>query len=186
MAVSTYTMQNGDGPYFLFPTTIEPSEFDIRHKRTTLVSDARSQRRQTRSVGGVRIEMSMKFPPLHKDNYATFAEFFRLLDGRQTIFALRMPLLRNDSAYSNTTLKVGEYYNRNDLTLDNQLMQYVSGTNGVDLVTDPPQRDGGTLTLSTYNQYRPTLKCSLATDTPTIQYGANGFIQYSMDVVERW
>lgn len=184
MAVSTYTFQNGDGPYNLFPTSVAPTEFEIKHSRKTLVSDSRSMRRQTRSVGGVRIEMSVKFPPLHKDNYSEIAEFFRTIDGRSTLFAFQMPTLGNN--VSNSTLVVGEYYNRNDITLDNQLMQYLSGTNGVSVVTDPPQRDGGTLTLSTWNQYAPVLRCSLSTDTPSIKYGSNGFIQYNMDLIERW
>ena len=53
--MATFTFQNGDGPYQLFPTTIKPESFKIKHARTTLVADARSMRRQTRSVGGVRM-----------------------------------------------------------------------------------------------------------------------------------
>lgn len=186
MAVSTYTFQNGDGPYYQFPNAIQPTEFDIKHARTTLVSDARSARRQTRSVGGVRIEIDLKFPPLPKSEYSTLVEFFRLIDGRHTTFAYRMPILNSGLSYASSSLSVGEYYVRNDATLDNQLVQYLGGTNGVSVVCDPPARDGGTLTLSTWNQYNPVLKCSMQTDAPEIRYGSNGFIQYSLSLVERW
>lgn len=183
--MATYTFQNGDGPYQLFPTTIAPASFEIRHARTTLVSDSRSQRRQSRSVGGVRIEATFTFPPLRKSEYADFAAFFRLLDGRHTIFAMRWPLLRDDTNYSDSSLSVGEYYNRNDATNNNQLMQYL-GLSGSTPVVDPPARDTGTLSLSAWSSYLPTLKCSLNTDGPVIEYGDDGFIRYSMDVIERW
>lgn len=183
--MATYTFQNGDGPYQLFPTSIEPESIEIRHPRRTLSADARSMRRQTRSVGGVRIEATFKFPPMHKDEYSTLAAFFRLIDGRHTIFAMRWPLLRDDSSYSDSALRIGEYYNRNSSTLNNQLMQYV-GLSGGTAITDPPARDTGSVGLSTPNAYLPTLKCSLNTDTPTIEYGSDGFIRYSMDIIERW
>jgi len=183
--MATFTFQNGDGPYQLFPTSIEPESFDIRHPRRTLVADARSMRRQSRSVGGVRIEATFRFPPMHKDSYADFAAFFRLIDGRHTIFAMRWPLLRSDSAYNDTSLRIGEYYNRNDASNNNQLLQYL-GLSGSDPVVDPPARDTGTLSLSAPNSYLPTLKCSMNTDAPVIEYGSDGFIRYSMDVIERW
>lgn len=183
--MATFTFQNGDGPYQLFPTSIEPESFEIRHPRRTLAADSRSMRRQTRSIGGVRIEATFKFPPLPKADYDDFAAFFRLIDGRHTIFAMRWPLLRDDSNYTDSVLKIGEYYNRNDATNNNQLMQYL-GLSGTTPVVDPPARDSGTLSLSAPNSYLPTLKCSLNTDTPTIEYGSDGFIRYSMDVIERW
>lgn len=183
--MATYTFQNGDGPYPLLPTTIEPESFQIRHARTVLVSDSRSMRRQTRAVGGTRIEANLKFPPLQKSAYESFVSFFRLIDGRHTIFAIRWPLLRDDSNYTDSTLKIGEYYNRADATNNNQLMQYL-GLSGTTPIVDPPARDTGTLSLSAPNSYLPTLKCSLATDSPMIEYSDDGFIRYSMDVVERW
>lgn len=183
--MATYTFQNGDGPYQLFPTSIKPESFKIKHARTTLVADSRSMRRQTRSVGGVRIEMSITYPVLSRADYETFIEFFRLIDGRHTIFAFRMPLLRDDSAYTDTTLRIGEYYNRSSSTLNNQLMQYL-GLDGADPVVDPPPRDTGTVSLSTANTYTPTLKCSLNTDGPSVEYGADNFIRYKLDLIERW
>lgn len=183
--MATYTFQNGDGPYQLFPTTIKPESFKIKHVRTTLVADARSMRRQTRSVGGVRIEMNVTFPVLHRNDYETFIQFFRLIDGRHTIFAFRMPLLRTDSAYSDSSFRIGEYYNRNHATLSNQLVQYL-GLDGSTPVTDPPPRDTGTLTLSTPATYAPTLRCSLNTDGPSVEYGGDNFIRYKLDLIERW
>ena len=183
--MTTYTFQNGDGPYQLFPTTIEPESIEIRHPRRTLVSDSRSMRRQSRSIGGVRIEATFKFPPMHKSQYGEFASFFRLIDGRNTIFAMRWPLLRADSNYTDTAFKLGEYYNRNSSTLNNQLLQYL-GLNSSTPIVDPPARDAGAVTLSQSGTYTPTLKCSLNTDTPTIEYGGDGFIRYSLDVIERW
>jgi len=183
--MATYTFQNGDGPYQLFPTTIKPESFKIRHARTTLVADARSMRRQTRSVGGVRIEMSVTYPAMSRQDYETFIEFFRLIDGRHTIFAFRMPLLRPDASYTDTSLRVGEYYNRNSATLNNQLMQYL-GLSGSTAVVDPPPRDTGTVSLSNPATYLPTLKASLNTDGPSVEYGADNFIRYKMDLIERW
>ena len=34
--MATFTFQNGDGPRKLFPTTIKPESFKIKHARTTL------------------------------------------------------------------------------------------------------------------------------------------------------
>ena len=183
--MATYTFQNGDGPYQLFPTSIEPESFEIRHPRRTLVADSRSMRRQSRSIGGVRLEASFKFPPMHKSKYDDFTSSFRLIDGRHTIFAMRWPLLRDDSSYNDNALKVGEYYNRNSSTLNNQLMQYL-GLSGADPVVDPPARDTGSVSLSLPSSYAPTIKCSLNTDTPTIEHGSDGFIRYSMGIIERW
>ena len=73
--MATYTFQNGDGPYQLFPTSIEPESFEIRHPRRTLVADSRSMRRQSRSIGGGRLEASFKFPPMHKSEYDDFTSF---------------------------------------------------------------------------------------------------------------
>ena len=98
---------------------------------------------------------------------------------------MRWPLLRDDTNYSDSSLSVGEYYNRNDATNNNQLMQYL-GLDGATPIVDPPARDAGTLSLSAWSSYLPTLKCSLNTDGPVIEYGDDGFIRYSMDVIERW
>ena len=57
-------------------------------------------------------------------------------------------MLRPDSAYTDTSLRIGEYYNRNDATNNNQLMQYL-GLDGSTPVVDPPARDTGTVSLST-------------------------------------
>ena len=184
--MATFTFQNSDGPYPLFPTTITPTSFEIRHRRTTLVADGRSMRRQSRSVGGVRIEGTFRFPPLPTQEYADVMAFFRQLDGRSTIFAIRMPSLRSDNA-ADSTLRIGEYYNRSSTSssVANQLVQYV-GLSGTTIVSDPPSRDAGTVSLRTHAQQLPTLRCSLATDAPSVEYSDDGFVRISLDVVERW
>lgn len=184
--MATFTFQNNDGPYPLFPTTVTPTSFELRHRRTTLVADARSMRRQSRSVGGVRIEGTFRFPPLPTADYAEVMAFFRLLDGRSTIFAIRMPFLRDDNA-ADSTLRIGEYYNRSSTSssVSNQLVQYV-GLSGSDIVSDPPAREAGTVVLRTHAQQLPTLRCSLATDAPSVEYSDDGFVRVSLDVIERW
>jgi hypothetical protein len=140
--MATYTFQNGDGPYQLFPTSIEPESFEIRHPRRTLVADSRSMRRQSRSIGGVRIEATFKFPPMHKDEYGTFRCV--LSTHRWSAYSFRYALAvcsRRQQLHDNC-LKIGEYYNRNSSTLNNQLMQYV-GLSGVTLSPIPPARDTG-------------------------------------------
>ena len=182
--MATFTFQNSDGPYPLFPTTIIPTSFELRHRRTTLVADSRSMRRQSRSVGGVRIEGTFRYPPLPTAAYAEMIAFFRQLDGRSTLFALRIPSLRSDNA-ADGSLRIGEYYNRASTTLDNQLVQYV-GLSGATIVCDPPARDTGTVALRTHAQQLPTLRCSLATDNPSVEYSDDGFVRVSLDVIERW
>ena len=182
--MATFTFQNSDGPYPLFPTTIIPTSFELRHRRTTLVADSRSMRRQSRSVGGVRIEGTFRYPPLPTAAYAEMIAFFRQLDGRSTLFALRIPSLRSDNA-ADGSLRIGEYYNRASTTLANQLVQYV-GLSGSTIVCDPPARDTGTVALRTHAQQLPTLRCSLATDNPSVEYSDDGFVRVSLDVIERW
>lgn len=182
--MATFTFQNSDGPYPLFPTTITPTSFELRHRRTTLVSDGRSMRRQSRSVGGVRIEGTFRYPPLPTADYEDMIAFFRQLDGRSTTFALRIPSLRSDNA-ADGSLRIGEYYNRASTTLANQLVQYV-GLSGATIVCDPPARATGTVTLRTHAQQLPTLRCSLATDNPSVEYSDDGFVRVSLDVIERW
>ena len=182
--MATFTFQNSDGPYPLFPTTITPTSFELRHRRTTLVSDSRSMRRQSRSVGGVRIEGTFRYPPLPTADYEDMIAFFRQLDGRSTTFALRIPSLRSDNA-ADGSLRIGEYYNRASTTLANQLVQYV-GLSGSTIVSDPPARDTGTVALRTHAQQLPTLRCSLATDNPSVEYSDDGFVRVSLDVIERW
>ena len=101
--MATFTFQNSDGPYPLFPTTIIPTSFELRHRRTTLVANSRSMRRQSRSVGGVRIEGTFRFPPLPTVAYAEMIAFFRQLDGRSTIFAYVY------QAYAQTTQLIHHY-----------------------------------------------------------------------------
>lgn len=176
--MSTYTF--GDGStYPLMPTDIRPESFTIKHARTTLVADARSMRRQTRSVGGVRIEMQVKFPLMPREQYSSFISFFRTLDGRAGIMAFRMPLLRNDSSYSDGSFLVGEYYN---VSGDGQLVQYVGV--GAGAIVDPPLRSGGT--IEPHSSRLPTLRCSLNTDGPQVEYGSDNFIRYTLDLIERW
>ena len=182
--MATFTFQNSDGPYPLFPTTITPTSFELRHRRTTLVSDGRSMRRQSRSVGGVRIEGTFRYPPLPTADYEDMIAFFRQLDGRSTTFALRIPSLRSDNS-ADGSLRIGEYYNRASTTLANQLVQYV-GLSGATIVCDPPARDTGTVALRTHAQQLPTLRCSLATDNPSVEYSDDGFVRVSLDVIERW
>lgn len=182
--MATFTFQNSDGPYPLFPTTITPTSFELRHRRTTLVSDGRSMRRQSRSVGGVRIEGTFRYPPLPTTDYEDMIAFFRQLDGRSTTFALRIPSLRSDNS-ADGSLRIGEYYNRASTTLANQLVQYV-GLSGATIVCDPPARDTGTVALRTHAQQLPTLRCSLATDNPSVEYSDDGFVRVSLDVIERW
>ena len=184
--MATFTFQNSDGPYPLFPTTITPTSFELRHRRTTLVSDGRSMRRQSRSVGGVRIEGTFRYPPLPTADYEDMIAFFRQLDGRSTTFALRIPSLRSDNA-ADGSLRIGEYYNRTSTSsaVANQLVQYV-GLSGSTIVSDPPARDTGTVALRTHAQQLPTLRCSLATDNPSVEYSDDGFVRVSLDVIERW
>ena len=180
MAVLTYTFQNGT-TVPLFPSTTPPVSFDITHRRNTLVSDTRSMRRQTRSIGGVRIEASLKFPPMRKVEYAELAEFFGQIDGRNTIFAMPWPILNTAYTLTSGTINRGEYYNRADAVLHNQLMQSTGAA-----TQDPPARDGGTVTLSPWSSRAPHLHCSLATDAPKITFGNNGFISYQIDIIERF
>ena len=184
--MATFTFQNSDGPYPLFPTSITPTSFELRHRRTTLVADGRSMRRQSRSVGGVRIEGTFRYPPLPTADYAEMIAFFRQLDGRSTIFALRIPSLRDDNA-ADSNLRIGEYYNRSSTSssVSNQLMQYV-GLSGSTIVSDPPARETGTVTLRTHAQPLPTIRCSLASDAPSVEYADDGFVRVSLDVIERW
>lgn len=177
--MATYTFQNGQ-TYPLFPTSIKPESFKISHKRNTLIADPRSMRRQTRSVGGVRIEASIKYPLLPRSDLAELIGFYRVLDGRSSIFAFRMPLIREDSTYNDTGFKVGEYYNAS--SGNNELVQYVGA--GAGIIVDPPFRSGSG--LSPHSAFRPTLKCSLDTDGPSVEYGGDNFIRFSMNLVERW
>lgn len=182
--LDTYTFQNGD-EHALYPLTPEPLSYEIKHRNTTLVSDTRSGRLVTRKVGGERIEVSLKYPPMPTADYADLLAFLRYLGGRSDICAFRMPLLRSDSAYTDTALAVGEYYNVNHITNDNQLVQYLGDDAGTPVVR-PLVRAGTTPALSAWNTYQPYLKCSLANDVQVVTYADDGFVRLDVDLVERW
>lgn len=185
MAVTdTYTFQNGD-VYPLYPLNPAPSSYEIKHKNTTLVSDTRSGRLVTRQVGGERIEVSLKYPPMQTADYAELLAFLRYVGGRNDIMAFRMPRLRNDTAYTDSTLAVGEYYNVNHITNDNQLVQYLGDNAGTPIVR-PEVRAGTTPALSVWSSYQPYLKCSLGTDIQVVEYAEDGFVRLEVDLVERW
>jgi hypothetical protein len=74
MPFATYTFQNGT-TLPVFPTSPAPVSWEIKHKRSALVSDARSHRRVTRRVGGERIEMTVRFPPMKTADCASAADF---------------------------------------------------------------------------------------------------------------
>ena len=183
MAIATYTFQNGDN-YPLFPTDPPPTSWDIKHTQRTVVSDSRSQKRSTRAVGGPRIEATFNFPPMRQDNTFGILEFLRYVEGGHQIFAFRMPLMLPTSSYSDGTLHVGEYYNINHVTNDNQLVMLLD-----DDTTDtvhPPVRAGTTPLLSLHTAYEPHLKCSLKGPAQVVKYASDGYVRVSIDVVERW
>lgn len=186
MAVlDTYTFQNGNS-YPLYPLTPEPSSFDIKHVNTTLRSTARSGRVLTRQVGGERIEISLVYPPLHKSAYTDLLAFLRYVGGTDDEMAFRMPILRDDTpGYSDTSLRIGEYYNINHITNENQLVQYLGDNAGTPVVR-PLVRAGTTPLLQTWNVYQPYLRCSLGSDVQVVEYGSDGFVRIEVDLVERW
>lgn len=185
MAVTdTYTFQNGlNLPRY--PLTPEPASIRIRHKNVTLASDPRSTRLQTRKVGGERIEVTVVYPPMATGDYAELLAFLRYVGGRHDHMAFRMPKLRDDTAYSDSTVKVGEYYNINHVTNANQLVQYL-GTDGPTPVVRPLVRAGTTPLLSAWNLRDPYLRCSLKNDVQEVTYADDGFVRLEVDLVERW
>lgn len=182
MAVTdTYTFQNGESlPRYPYSPT--PISFDINHRTKTLVTDARSGRRVTRKIGGERIEMTLKYPPMDEALLGDLLVFLRYVGGRNEPFALRMPILtEGPSGYSDASIHAGEYYNLSSASLTNQLVQY-SGSAGI---FRPPAREGLS-TLRAWSANQPHLRCSLNNDVQVAQYGADGFVRLEVDVVERW
>ena len=185
MAVTdTYTFQNGS-TYPLYPPTPAPQALDIQHRNTTVVSDARCGRIVSRKVGGERIEVTVVYPPLHKTEYTDLLAFLRYVGGRNDIMAFRMPPLRGDTSYSDTGFSIGEYYNINHASNDNQLVQYV-GLNGPTPLVRPLVRAGTTPLLQPWSVRQPYLKCSLNSDVQVVKYAEDGFIRIEVDLVERW
>jgi hypothetical protein len=183
MPIALHTWQNGDvAP--IMPYDPAPSSFEIRHRRTVLVSDARSGRRVTRRVGGERIEVSLKFPPMQRGDYEPLLTFLRYVGDRNTIMAVRFPILTDGpSGYGETGLHLGEYYNINHASNNNQLVQLVSTG---PTVVRPEDRQGNAPVLQPWSVRQPHLKCSLDSDVVIVDYGADDIIRLEVDLVERW
>jgi len=183
MAIATYTFQNG-ATYPKFPEDPAPVSWDIKHRQRTVVSEARSLKRTTRKIGGPRIEATFTFPPMKQDNAFGILEFLRYVEGGNDIFAFRMPLMLPTASYSDSTLHVGEYYNINHVSNDNQLVMLLD--DGTPDVVHPSVRAGTTPSLQPHSTRQPHLKCSLAGPAQIVRYASDGFVRIEIDVVERW
>lgn len=177
--MATYTFQNGDA-YPKFPTDNQPQRFNIKHARRVVKSDPRSLRRQTRALGGVRIELNVVYAPMSEDEFESMIEFLNTLD-ENTLFAYKFPRIKPSSVYGQSGFTIGEYYNRDSATLENQLVQYL----GTGPTIDPPARQTGTVTLNAWDTKNPYLLCSLASQHQ-IRYPEDGHVRVELDLVERW
>lgn len=183
MAITNYTFQNGD-VYPLLPTNYSFASFNLSHRHKIIKSEARSQRIETRQVGGARIEGQFNFEPMLWSDAQDLVAFLRHVEGGGTIFAIRIPPMDPDGSYSASTTIVGEYYNlsRTAGNGDNQLVQYLDS--GPKL--SPGVRDGGSTTRSSQISFPPTLKCSMKGPVQQVKYADDRFLRISIDVVERW
>lgn len=183
MSWSNYTFQNGDS-YPLLPTSYSFATWSLDHRHKIIKSESRSQRIETRAVGGARIEGRFGFEPMTYSDASELIAFLRYVEGGATIFALRIPPMSPTGSYTSNTSVEGEYYNlsRTAGTGDNQLVQFLS----TGPVLSPVVRDGGSAIRASQLSYPPTLKCSLKGPTQQVKYPDDQIIRLSIDVVERW
>lgn len=180
MAISNYTFQNGDS-YPLLPTAYTPMHWELKHAKRIVKSESRSQRVETRVVGGGRIEGTFAFQPMTYADAKDLLAFLRHVEGGHQIFCIRIPTMDPDGSYDSSVTRVGEYYNLNRASANNQLVQYIDTG-----IVSPSVRDGGSVSLSARNVRAPTLKCSMQGPSQMIRYPGDSIIRVEIDVVERW
>lgn len=126
MAIQTYTFENGD-ELPLLPLRYEPIEWELKHPKRIVKSESRSQRIETRAVGGGRIEGSFTFAPMKYEEARGLITFLRYVEGGHQTFAMRIPFMNESKSRTGfTTQWEGEYYNLSRTSAPNQLVQVVS------------------------------------------------------------
>ena len=126
MAIQTYTFQNGD-ELPLLPLQYQPISWELKHPKRIVKSESRSQRIETRSVGGGRIEGTFQFAPMKYEDARELITFLRYVEGGHQTFALRIPFMDEDKSREALNVRwEGEYFNLDRSSGNNQLVQVIS------------------------------------------------------------
>ncbi len=156
-------------PSPILPITPAPAEYVFKTKTRTLSSEAISAKILTREIGGQSFELTLKYPPMSADEFAP-VEAFLTSRSRNDIFFVEIPAPTGTPGEA-----VGNYIN-----FDNDTKLHKVNAIGPTVVY-PAMRNVGGLIVSD-----PVyLRCSRKNDIQSVQYSADGFIRFQVDVVER-
>lgn len=128
-----------------------------------------------------KLELEVTFPEAAESEYQSFSDFFSQVDTND-ILAFRVPIQGSilEVSYNDYGLTPGEFYVVENTS---QLVKYISGTNNVDLVTEPTIRDEADSVLCDWKKSQPLFRCKLSQE-PTVTTLSGGKIQYSFTLVE--
>ena len=156
-------------PSPILPNTPEPVEFVFKTKTKSFSSEALSAKILTREIGGQRYELTLKYPPMMKSEFAA-VEAFLSSRSRNDIFYVEIPAPTGAPG-----AVVGNYINFNNDTK----LHKVTGAGPTTIY--PAMRNVGGLIVSD-----PVyLKCSRKNDIQSTKLSSDGFIRFEVDLVER-
>jgi len=186
-----------------FPTTPKPNSLSIRSITPTFTSVTQSLKRQVRQRGGQRWLLSATYPPMNRGEFAPIWAFSQLQKGQFNTFTFIPPVYSNTSGTATGTLlvnKSGGYAVGTTTVVSDGLtgtlkagdfikfaghdkVYSLTADSGTSLVIEPPLLSAVADNEGiTYNSVPFTV--AFTSDVQQMQVAVNGFVSYSVDLVE--
>ena len=186
-----------------FPTSPVPSSITITSINPTYTSITHSLKRQVRTRGGQRWTIDATYPPLNRTDFAPIWAFAQKQQGQFGTFSFTPPIYSNSSGTATGTLLVnnvaGYIAGSSTITVDGLTGTLKAGDfikfSGHDKVYSVVADGSASLIIEpvlqvaivnneaiTYNSV--PFKVAFTTDTQNMSVGANGFVNYSVKLIE--
>ena len=186
-----------------FPTSPVPNSISITSLNPTYTSVTHSLKRQVRTRGSQRWQIDATFPPLNRTDFAPIWAFAQKQKGQFGTFTFTPPIYSNSSGTATGTLAVnnsaGYVAGASTVTVDgltgnikagdfikfanHDKVYSVVADGNTSLIIEPAlQVAVADNVVITYNAVPFTV--AFTTDTQNMSVGANGFVNYSVKLIE--
>jgi len=186
-----------------FPTTPVPNSISITSLNPTYTSVTHSLKRQVRTRGGQRWQIDATFPPLNRTDFAPIWAFAQKQKGQFGSFSFTPPIYSNSSGTATGTLSVnngaGYVAGSSTITVDGltgslkagDFIKFANHDKVYSIVADgstsliiEPSLQVAVVdnVVITYNAV--PFKVSFTSDSQNMKVGANGFVNYSIQLIE--
>ena len=181
-----------------FPTSVVPNGITITSLNPTYTSVTHSLKRQVRTRGGQRWSMDVTFPPLTRTDFAPVWAFVQKQKGQFGSFSFTPPIYSNTSGTATGTLLVNNSagYIAGTTTITGTLKAgdfikfsghdkvYTIVADATTSLTIEPVLQSAIVNNETVTYNAVPFTVAFTTDTQNMSVGINGFVDYSMKLIE--